>query len=81
MNILARLIKSSDWEAPLEVKEMILESALLPALEAGFRSGSLLEMAKDFELNISFLDFVNEMSNHSNLIELLMDIGDQYEPR
>ena len=30
---------------------MIFESALLPMLEAAFRSGSLLEMSKDSELN------------------------------
>lgn len=31
---------------------------MLPTVEAAFRSGSLLEMAKDFDLNISYLDFV-----------------------
>lgn len=60
---------------------MILESALLPTLESAFRSGSLLEMAKDYELNMAYLDFVVEISNHTTLIDLLMDIGDEYEPR
>lgn len=60
---------------------MILESALLPALEAGFRSGSLLEMAKDYEIIMAYLEFVQELSNHSTLIDLLLDIGDKYEPR
>eukprot|EP00347_Sterkiella_histriomuscorum_P007708 403347869 len=81
MNILTSIIKSQDWQAPQEVKDMILESALLPALEAGFRSGSLLEMAKDYELNISYLEFVKELSNHQQLLDLLLDIGEDYEPR
>ena len=60
---------------------MLLESALLPALESAFRSGSLLEMAKDYEVNMAYLSFVEELSNHSNLIELLLDIGDEFVPR
>ena len=60
---------------------MILESALLPTLEAAFRSGSLLEMAKDYELNLAYLGFVEELANHDSLINLLLDIGDEYEPR
>lgn len=60
---------------------MLLESALLPTLESAFRSGSLLEMAKDFELNMAYLEFVQEISNHDTLIDLLMDIGEEYIPR
>lgn len=60
---------------------MILESALLPTLESAFRSGSLLEMAKDFELNMAYLGFVQELIKHEVLIDLLLDIGDEYEPR
>jgi hypothetical protein len=60
---------------------MILESALLPTLEAAFRSGSLLEIAKEYELNMSYLGFVIEIANHPTLIALLLDIGDEYEPR
>lgn len=60
---------------------MFLESALLPTLEAAFRSGSLLEIAKEYELNMSYLSFVIEIANHPTLIALLLDIGDEYEPR
>jgi hypothetical protein len=60
---------------------MFLESALLPTLEAAFRSGSLLEIAKEYELNMSYLGFVIEIANHPTLIALLLDIGDEYEPR
>lgn len=55
VNILKNMIKSKDWEAPPEIKEVLLESALLPTLEAALRSGSLLEMAKEYELNIAYL--------------------------
>lgn len=75
------MIKSKDWEAPDQIKNMILESALLPTLEAAFRSGSLLEIAKEYELNMSYLGFVIEIANHPTLIALLLDIGDEYEPR
>lgn len=52
------MIKSKDWEAPPEIKNMLLESALLPTLEAALRSGSLLEMAKEYELNMAYLGFL-----------------------
>ena len=75
------MIKSKDWEAPDQIKNMLLESALLPTLEAAFRSRSLLEIAKEYELNMSYLGFVQEIANHPTLIALLLDIGDEYEPR
>jgi hypothetical protein len=41
----------NNWNLSTQVSEQILttlyESALLPLLEAAFRSGSLLEMAKE----------------------------------
>lgn len=81
VNILKNMIKSKDWVAPPEIKDMLLESALLPTLEAAFRSGSLLEMAKEFDLNMAYLGFVQEIAVHPSLIDLVVDIGDEYEPR
>lgn len=81
VNIIKHFIRTKDWEAPKEIKKLLLESALLPTLEAAFRSGSLLDMAKDFDLMMAYLEFVSELANHSNLIDLLLDIGDEYEPR
>ena len=54
-------MSSKDWQAPPQIKSMLLESALLPTLEAAFRSGSLLEMANDYELNMAFLVFVEQL--------------------
>jgi hypothetical protein len=71
VNILKHMIKSKDWVAPPEIKQMLLESALLPTLEAAFRSGSLLDMAKEYELNMAYLGFVQEIAGHSSLIDLV----------
>ena len=81
VNILKNMIRSKDWEAPPEIKDLLLESALLPTLEAAFRSGSLLDMAKEFELNMAYLEFVQEIANHPSLIDLVLDIGEEYQPR
>jgi hypothetical protein len=58
VNILKNMIRSKDWEAPPEIKNMLLESALLPTLEAALRSGSLLEMVKEYDLNMAYLGYV-----------------------
>jgi len=81
VNILKYIIKGKDWEAPEVVKQLFLESSLLPILEAAFRNGSLLEMAKENDLYISYLEFVQKIAQQETLIDILMDIGDEYEPR
>jgi hypothetical protein len=58
IQILTKILKSQEWQASEEVKELFLESAFLPNLEAALRSGSLLEMVKEFDLNISYLQFI-----------------------
>ena len=60
---------------------MIFESALLPMLEAAFRSGSLLEMSKDSELNQAYLGLTKTISKHKLLAPLLMKIPPNYLPR
>ncbi len=44
------LFFETDYQIKEEIVVAINESALLPLLESGFRSGSLLEIAKDLEL-------------------------------
>jgi len=75
------MIRSKDWQAPPEIKDMLLESALLPTLEAALRSGSLLDMAKEYDLNMAYLSFVQEIASHPSLIDLVLDIGELYLPR
>lgn len=63
------------------VKEIFLASALLPVLEAALRAGSVLEMAKSLDLYLSYADIVESIATKPNLFGLLLDIGDNYEPR
>lgn len=49
----------------------MFESALLCLLESAFRSGSLLEMSKDHELNLCYLNLTKTLAKHNNLIPLL----------
>ena len=59
-----------------------MESAFLPNLESALRSGSLLEMIKEFELNMSYLKFIEELAlNQVSLLPLLQEIGEDYSPR
>ena len=60
---------------------MFLESALLPILEAALRSGSILEMAKEFDLYEVLIKLVETFAQKQALIGLLFDIGPDYEPR
>jgi hypothetical protein len=79
---LTKIIKSSEWQASEEVRDLLLESAFLPNLESALRSGSLLEMIKEFELNMSYLKFIEELAlNQVSLLPLLQEIGEDYSPR
>lgn len=60
---------------------MIFESALLPLLEGVFRSGSLLEMSKDSDLTLCYLQLTKTLAKHKNLAPLLMKIPTNYVPR
>ena len=62
------------------LKDLILESALLPVLENAFRSGSILEMAKEYELYNAYLDFIVTICDNKQLMDILMEIGKEYEP-
>ena len=76
INILMHSIKSTendpfDFDAEpndendddqTRMKDLLLESALLPILEAALRSGSLLEMAKEIQLYNSYLDLIAGLS-------------------
>jgi hypothetical protein len=63
------------------VKEIFLASALLPVLEAALRAGSVLEMAKSLDLYLSYANIVESIATKPNLFGLLLDIGENYEPR
>jgi hypothetical protein len=66
------MLKTKEWQADQKVKDLFLESAFLPNLESAMRSGSLLEMVKEYDLNISYLQFIQELAlNQPSLLCLL----------
>lgn len=62
------------------MKDIILESALLPILESAMRSGSLLEMAKQAQLYNVYLDLIVEMAQNKKYISLLDKINREFVP-
>lgn len=80
--MITQVLRTTEWQADTEVKDMFLESAFLPSLEAALRSGSLLEMVTQYDLVMSYLQFIQELANNQpSLLPLLQAIGDQYYPR
>jgi hypothetical protein len=53
--ILETFLDFKDWKPPQKLLEILNTSALLPLLEAAFRSGSLLDMSKEAELYTTYL--------------------------
>lgn len=64
----------------IDMKDIILESALLPILESAMRSGSLLEMAKQAQLYNVYLDLIVEMAQNKKYIILLDKISREFVP-
>ena len=62
------------------LREVILESALLPCLEMALRGGTLLELSKDSELFKTYLQLTLTLSKYKNLVPLLLDISKDYKP-
>ena len=61
IGILKGIIMSKELSIKYKLKELTLESALLPVLENALRSGSILEMSKDTELFTAYLDFTSTL--------------------
>ena len=80
IRILKGIIISKELSIKFKLKDLIIESALLPVLENAFRSGSILEMLKDIELFTAYLDFAATIWSNSELTVLLMEIDKEYEP-
>ena len=59
---------------------MFLDSALLPSLESALRTASILEMAKEVNLFLAYLNLIESIAQKQNLFNLLLDIDKQYEP-
>ena len=59
VEIIANFIHSKSWQPPKNIINQLCESALLPLLEAAFRSASLLDMTKEASLHHSYLSKVD----------------------
>lgn len=70
-----------NWNPPKKLLESICESALLPLLEAAFRSGSLLEMSKEADLMFSYIRLVRVIASHNSLVPCLLNIDPHYSPK
>ncbi|CAD8207678.1 unnamed protein product [Paramecium octaurelia] len=85
LEIIRNFFNYDNWHLNQElsqiINEMIFESALLSLLEAAFRSGSLLEMSKDFDLNLCYLQLTKTLAKHKNLTPLLLKIPPNYIPK
>ena len=81
ISILETYLDFQVWQPPKKLQEIICTSALLPLLEATFRSGSLLDMSKDAELFFCQLRLVRVISRHHGLIPCLLDLDAHYQPR
>jgi len=77
-SVMRQLLSGEDEQL---VRKLFLESALLPILEAALRSGSILEMAKEFELYQVLLKLTKTISKKQALMDILNDIGADYQPR
>ena len=80
--------EEGEAEAPLltledekKIKELFLESSLLPSVEAALRAGSILEMSKELDLYLTYLSLIEAFAQKKSLIGLLLDIDEVYEPK
>ena len=55
VDICANFFTSTDWQPGTEVRDIILESSMLPLIEAAFRNGSWLDMSKEAPLYHSYM--------------------------
>ena len=64
-----------------KILKTLYESALLPLLEAAFRSGSLLEMTKEADLYQGFMKLVMALSKHRILAPIFLELPRNYIPQ
>ena len=55
IDIVQGFICSKKWQAPVELLDELLESALMPILEQALRNSSFLELSKEADVYHSYL--------------------------
>lgn len=80
VDIVSNLFASDEWEASSSLVTQILSSALLPIIEAAFRNGSFLDMAKESQVYHSYCALARAIAGQKNLAVCLIDIDKRYKP-
>ena len=83
LRVVTIFVSFLDCEKPLmdnRLSDIIKESCLLPLIESAVRSGSLLDISKEYELFKSYLAIVRNLSNNPATISCLLDIEKEYKP-
>ena len=80
IDIVTNFLNPDQWEAPKEMLDEILESALMPILENAFRNGSFLEISKEAECFHSYLALTRAICQQKNLLPVLVELDPQFKP-
>lgn len=80
IDICANFFTSSDWKPGTEVRDIILESSMLPLIEAAFRNGSWLDMSKEAPLYHSYMALARGLASQESLLPCLVEIDKRYKP-
>ena len=80
IKLLKNFFNIPNFEMNENLMKIFLESPILPCLESAYRGGTLLELSKDSELYMTYLQLTVVFSKNHSLIPLLLDISKDYKP-
>ena len=80
IKLLTHFFNSQSFEMNQNLMRVFLESPILPCLESAYRGGTLLELSKDANLYLTYLQLTVVLSKNHSLIPLLLDISKDYKP-
>ena len=78
--IVKNMLQSEDWKPHESILRIFCESCILSLIENALRCSSLLEMAKEKELYMIYLDLALQMSKLEPLVPALLPIDRHYQP-
>ena len=80
IKLLINFFNTPNFQMNEKLMRLFLESPILPCLESAYRGGTLLELSKDSELYMTYLQLTIVLSKNHSLIPLLLDISKDYKP-
>ena len=80
IKLLINFFNSQSFKMNQNLMKFILESPILPCIESAFRGVTLLDISKDSELYMNYLQLTVVLSKNHSLIPLLLDISKDYKP-